>query len=125
GLNVGQTLTLPGGGTVGAPQVASAAPQLGAPEKPLGQLRVSADGAPLAASQAPAPQPSVAQVKPPAPPSIPVQNPQVEATTVSVDAAAADVSSDGKSFRWPVRGRIIAGFGSKPNGERNDGINLA
>jgi len=24
-----------------------------------------------------------------------------------------------------VRGRIISGFGSKPNGERNDGINLA
>lgn len=28
-------------------------------------------------------------------------------------------------FRWPVRGRIISGFGKKPNGERNDGINLA
>jgi murein DD-endopeptidase MepM/ murein hydrolase activator NlpD len=29
------------------------------------------------------------------------------------------------SFRWPVRGRIIAGFGRKPNGSQNDGINLA
>jgi murein DD-endopeptidase MepM/ murein hydrolase activator NlpD len=29
------------------------------------------------------------------------------------------------SFRWPVRGRIIAGFGPKPNGLQNDGINLA
>jgi murein DD-endopeptidase MepM/ murein hydrolase activator NlpD len=29
------------------------------------------------------------------------------------------------SFRWPVRGRVIAGFGSKPNGTQNDGINLA
>ena len=29
------------------------------------------------------------------------------------------------SFRWPVRGRVIAGFGSKPNGAQNDGINLA
>jgi murein DD-endopeptidase MepM/ murein hydrolase activator NlpD len=29
------------------------------------------------------------------------------------------------AFRWPVRGRIISGFGKKPNGERNDGINLA
>lgn len=29
------------------------------------------------------------------------------------------------SFRWPVRGRIIAGFGAKPNGVQNDGINLA
>ena len=29
------------------------------------------------------------------------------------------------SFRWPVKGRVIAGFGSKPNGTQNDGINLA
>jgi murein DD-endopeptidase MepM/ murein hydrolase activator NlpD len=29
------------------------------------------------------------------------------------------------SFRWPVRGRVIAGFGPKPNGQQNDGINLA
>jgi LysM repeat protein len=34
-------------------------------------------------------------------------------------------SADGQQFRWPVRGRIISGFGAKPNGERNDGINLA
>ncbi len=48
---------------------------------------------------------------------------------------AADVSDDdetGKTanasspaFRWPVRGRIIAAFGPKPNGQQNDGINLA
>jgi murein DD-endopeptidase MepM/ murein hydrolase activator NlpD len=29
------------------------------------------------------------------------------------------------SFRWPVRGRIIASFGPTPNGLQNDGINLA
>jgi murein DD-endopeptidase MepM/ murein hydrolase activator NlpD len=29
------------------------------------------------------------------------------------------------SFRWPVKGRIIAGFGPRPNGSQNDGINLA
>jgi murein DD-endopeptidase MepM/ murein hydrolase activator NlpD len=29
------------------------------------------------------------------------------------------------SFRWPVRGRVIAGFGPTPNGLQNDGINLA
>ncbi len=28
-------------------------------------------------------------------------------------------------FRWPVRGRVIAGFGPKPTGQQNDGINLA
>jgi murein DD-endopeptidase MepM/ murein hydrolase activator NlpD len=29
------------------------------------------------------------------------------------------------SFRWPVKGRIISGFGARPNGTQNDGINLA
>jgi murein DD-endopeptidase MepM/ murein hydrolase activator NlpD len=29
------------------------------------------------------------------------------------------------SFRWPVRGRVITGFGPKPNGLQNDGIDLA
>ena len=29
------------------------------------------------------------------------------------------------SFRWPAKGRIIAGFGPKTNGQQNDGINLA
>jgi murein DD-endopeptidase MepM/ murein hydrolase activator NlpD len=29
------------------------------------------------------------------------------------------------SFRWPVRGRVIAAFGPRPNGTQNDGINLA
>ena len=28
-------------------------------------------------------------------------------------------------FRWPARGRVIAGFGPSPNGLQNDGINLA
>jgi murein DD-endopeptidase MepM/ murein hydrolase activator NlpD len=42
------------------------------------------------------------------------------ATETPVKAAEAMTS-----FRWPVRGRVIAGFGSKPNGTQNDGINLA
>jgi len=29
------------------------------------------------------------------------------------------------SFRWPVRGRVIATFGPKPSGVQNDGIDVA
>ena len=29
------------------------------------------------------------------------------------------------SFGWPVRGRVIAGFGPRPNGRQNDGIDIA
>jgi len=31
----------------------------------------------------------------------------------------------GNSFRWPVRGRVVSGFGTKPDGGNNDGIDLA
>lgn len=31
----------------------------------------------------------------------------------------------GNSFRWPVKGRIISGFGTKPDGGHNDGIDIA
>ena len=46
----------------------------------------------------------------------------------SVTASKAVVSrtaGGGTNFRWPVRGRIIAGFGSTADGRRNDGINVA
>jgi murein DD-endopeptidase MepM/ murein hydrolase activator NlpD len=38
---------------------------------------------------------------------------------------AAEPAGGLPSFRWPVRGRVIAGFGPKPSGLQNDGINLA
>ena len=31
----------------------------------------------------------------------------------------------GKEFQWPVRGRVVSGFGVKTKGLRNDGINIA
>jgi murein DD-endopeptidase MepM/ murein hydrolase activator NlpD len=36
-----------------------------------------------------------------------------------------DAGSSGAGFRWPVRGRVVAGFGPKPTGQQNDGINLS
>ncbi len=31
----------------------------------------------------------------------------------------------GNSFRWPVQGRIISPFGTRPDGGHNDGINFS
>lgn len=31
----------------------------------------------------------------------------------------------GNSFRWPVKGRVVSGFGTKPDGGNNDGIDVA
>ena len=37
----------------------------------------------------------------------------------------ADVGAAVPAFRWPVRGRVVTGFGPKPSGQQNDGINVA
>ena len=46
-------------------------------------------------------------------------------TAGSLAPTAPQAALAGNGFRWPVRGRVISGFGKKPDGERNDGINLA
>ncbi len=60
----------------------------------------------------------------------PVQNarmatPAQETPAPETTSKTAEAAGSLPSFRWPVRGRIIAGFGPKPNGQQNDGINLA
>jgi murein DD-endopeptidase MepM/ murein hydrolase activator NlpD len=47
------------------------------------------------------------------------------AETPGTDTAAKAAVEATPGFRWPVRGRIIAGFGPKPNGQQNDGIDVA
>jgi murein DD-endopeptidase MepM/ murein hydrolase activator NlpD len=48
-------------------------------------------------------------------------------TPVNEPMPVAAHGKDGSTatFRWPVKGRVIAGFGPRPNGQQNDGINLA
>jgi len=60
--------------------------------------------------------------------SAPVQNARVAKTEVQETKSVtkqAEAAGAMPSFRWPVRGRIIAGFGPRSNGAQNDGINLA
>ncbi len=79
-------------------------------------------GTPLAAARkadAPAPQNAATSVEPPQSASVATPAPE---TTAATGATRADATP---SFRWPVRGRVIAGFGPKTNGQQNDGINLA
>ena len=84
------------------------------------------------AAHPPTPPSKTAQpqtVKPEKVVSLPeVQNAPVakeEPRTTETVVKAAEPSGAMPSFRWPVRGRLIAGFGSKPDGTQNDGINLA
>ncbi len=121
-LKVGERVTIPGG-SGSAPRIAAApAPQQQAPA-PVQQPRQNV----AAAQPAPPPvskhSPKVAQVEPAAsarvvtPASDPAPEPQATNSTPPSNAAP--------SFRWPVKGRVIEGFGKKGNGQQNDGINVA
>jgi murein DD-endopeptidase MepM/ murein hydrolase activator NlpD len=47
---------------------------------------------------------------------------ELEATRLAAQRPSPPLSGDG--FLWPVRGRIASAFGAKPNGARNDGVNI-
>ncbi|WP_333823317.1 LysM peptidoglycan-binding domain-containing M23 family metallopeptidase [Pinisolibacter sp.] len=81
-------------------------------------------------AQAPAAPVKTATIKPSAPtPSSTAKIDQRAAETIAVAREPAVEEPSGSatpgSFRWPVRGRVISEYGSKANGEKNEGINLA
>lgn len=96
-------------------------------------MKVNIPGGKAAAA---APAPAVAEaVKPAAKPvtvasAEPPQKARVAAEANDIPEAqspvkAAETTNALPSFRWPVRGRVIAGYGAKTNGKQNDGINVA
>jgi murein DD-endopeptidase MepM/ murein hydrolase activator NlpD len=107
-VRVGDRLVIPGGRA--SSQLASAAPG----QRP--QAR------PTVARSAPTQAPRVASTE---------QPPAARAATAAAapegqsPAKIAEPAGGMPSFRWPVRGRVITGFGPKPNGLQNDGINVA
>jgi murein DD-endopeptidase MepM/ murein hydrolase activator NlpD len=97
------------------------------PAKPAPQPVVVAQKPAEAVKPAPQPEPvKVAKVepapaKPAAPPAAQAYAPQPEPAK-DVNATASLPSGPATDFRWPARGRVIAGFGA--NGG-NEGINIA
>jgi murein DD-endopeptidase MepM/ murein hydrolase activator NlpD len=55
----------------------------------------------------------------------PAQSASMVAADDSGSDGAAKATDATPGFRWPARGRVIAGFGPKPNGQQNDGIDVA
>ena len=116
-IYVGQVLTIPGampppaGTVVAAARTAqrTAAVPMPMPRPDQPPIRL----AELAPERLVAPEPDAA----------PAQDEETrEATRRAATRKPPPLSGDG--FLWPTRGRIIDGFGSKPNGARNDGINI-
>jgi murein DD-endopeptidase MepM/ murein hydrolase activator NlpD len=102
-MRVGERIIIPG---VQPNQTATVAP------------RPAAVPAPAAA---PVPGPNLATAESPHSARVVEPAPAAEDSPVKTAEPAGALPT----FRWPVRGRVIAGFGPTPNGLQNDGINLA
>jgi murein DD-endopeptidase MepM/ murein hydrolase activator NlpD len=131
-LKIGQHLVIPGR-KMPATNGVAASPS--APAKPT----ATAPAQPRVAETSPATKPTAAPPPSSAPSSAPKSPSKVASAGANarVAAPAAEPGQDAEAgttpeadsshptFRWPVRGRVIAGFGPKTNGQQNDGINLS
>lgn len=117
-LRIGERVVIPGQGPA---RVQTASPR---PAAPAPALRPVAAAAPKPQGAPSEPRSQVAAMQPPASARVatPATEPTIEAAS---GATSSDTTGATPSFRWPVRGRIIQGFGPKGNGQQNDGINLA
>lgn len=83
-------------------------------------------------AQAPAPAVAQAPATTPTMPAAPVMAPTPAAVAMPPQTFPGAPRADdepppraGRTFAWPVRGRILSTFGQKPDGMHNDGINIA
>ena len=111
-VKVGERIVIPG---VRGPAIAAAPAAAVAPAAPRAEAPAATSALPKTQNVATAEAPRSARVASPA------AAPPVQETAVKAAEPAGAVAG----FRWPVRGRVIAGFGPKSNGLQNDGINLA
>jgi murein DD-endopeptidase MepM/ murein hydrolase activator NlpD len=121
-IETGQSLIIPAAG-----QPANSSPAAAVAALPPAQPEAPAvPGPPEAASfegasRIPASKPPTAEGS-----LVPVaaMPPPAMAATAPQERAAAPGQTGGM-FLWPVRGRVLAGYGSGPDGTHNDGINIA
>jgi murein DD-endopeptidase MepM/ murein hydrolase activator NlpD len=107
-VQMGEKLSIPGGA-----HLAQAASRSAEQPKvqPLVYRKDDKDDQPRAQSAAPEPAPQPQKAVAYADPA-----PQTQTNPIA---------PGGSDFRWPVRGRVISGFGAKPNGQTNDGVNIS
>lgn len=98
--------TLRAPGTKPAAPAPLAAPSVIPPEAPASKPQPTPAAKPAEVAAAPAAAPAA----PPAPPAAAEEEPPARA---------------GSRFLWPVKGKVISGYGPKPDGMHNDGLNIA
>ena len=132
-IRIGERIVIPGSAAI-APRTAQAASiqqrpaqvAQAQPVAPAPRIATKPETPPAAKqSTAAKPQgsaPKIASAEPPATAHVvtPAADPLPESAPTGTTGGAPSAS-----FRWPVRGRVITGFGPKASGGQNDGINVA
>jgi murein DD-endopeptidase MepM/ murein hydrolase activator NlpD len=110
-LKLGQKITVPGAKSaaapVGAQPAQAAAAQPGAVAAPATKMAVVEPAKEKA---------RLAQA---------TTTPEAAAAVTETPVKTAEATGALPTFRWPVRGRVVTGYGAKTNGKSNDGINVA
>jgi murein DD-endopeptidase MepM/ murein hydrolase activator NlpD len=111
-LKLGQKINVPGAKSAAAVPVAAAPAQVAAaPTAP-----VAAPATKLAAA---APETAKEKAR------LAQATTTPEAAVTEAPVKTAEATGALPTFRWPVRGRVVTGYGAKTNGKSNDGINVA
>jgi murein DD-endopeptidase MepM/ murein hydrolase activator NlpD len=111
-VRIGQALVLP------AP-VETAGTRIAAPV-----IQATAPAAAYAAPAEPSSAPAEVDAPPPSPAALPPPA-AAEKTAAMALPPPAPPQSSGRTFLWPVHGRIVAHYGGGEGGTHNDGINIA
>jgi murein DD-endopeptidase MepM/ murein hydrolase activator NlpD len=122
-IETGQTLIIPSAG-----QPATSPAPVSLATLPPAQPEAAAVSRPPEATGLDRSPPAPAE-KPPPTATAPAPTASPPAPAGSANPApqerAAAPAQTGGMFLWPVRGRVLAGYGSGPDGTHNDGINIA
>jgi murein DD-endopeptidase MepM/ murein hydrolase activator NlpD len=111
-LKLGQKINVPG-----AKSVATAAPAAAQPAVAAAQpATVAAPATKMAAAAEPASKEKARLAQ---------ATPTPEGVVAEPAVKTAEATGALPTFRWPVRGRVVTGYGAKTNGKSNDGINVA
>jgi murein DD-endopeptidase MepM/ murein hydrolase activator NlpD len=111
-LKLGQKITVPGAKSAAAAPV-TAQPAAVAAAQPA---PVAAPATKMAAAGEPAQKARLAQA---------TATPEAAVAATETPLKTAEATGALPTFRWPVRGRVVTGYGAKTNGKSNDGINVA
>jgi murein DD-endopeptidase MepM/ murein hydrolase activator NlpD len=112
-LKLGQKITVPGAKSAAAPAAA--------PPAQVAAAQPGAVAAPATKIAAVAPEPAKEKARL----AQATTTPEAAVAATETPVKTAEATGALPTFRWPVRGRVVTGYGAKTNGKSNDGINVA